>query len=237
MADNKPVDEIDALLSKDEETPTVPTTGKELDLGETQKSAEEMEWSKLSGSTQDRVRQLIKERNELRTNRVSPTITTTAPPPPPNLGPNNLTAQQKLEALEALRSIGGVTQEDLQSYKDRLVLDTEYSRLENSYNGTNGLPKFDRSEIEDHMKQSGIYNPEKAFKDLYEDEYIDWKSRQISGKGKTYSEKPSTTGVSPREVLTPDMINERISKPDGRAWYEKNRDKIKTLLPELSRID
>lgn len=224
-------------------------------------SPEELEWTKLKGNTQARFRTLLRERNELR-RQVEDTSTQQPvyqPPPPPTMQPQYPVTQQgmteqQLEAVNRLRNkYGFITQEDLdkmrledrESYKnlvqeirDDIILDNEYQRLEQGYNGNDGRPAFDRTEIEDHMKRTGIYNPEKAYLDLYAEELFDWKVEKMGGKteekpDQPYTAKPTSATATKTEPMSIDSIRERIRQPDGREWYEKNRDK---LLPQLASL-
>jgi len=244
MAKSK--DELDELI-QEEETPAEPTTEKGTGEEEvkTQPSEEELEWAQLKGSTQERIRQLIRERNELREKLKSMTNPREQVPPPAPpigpatqepIGPGELTWEQK-QAVETLRRFGIATKEDLQAVQDQIILDAEYSRLERLYDGSDGRPKFDRVEIEDHMRKTGIYNPEKAYKDLYEEELFDWRVAQSKGKPKekekTYTEKPTPSAEGKTEPISIESIKERLSRPDGRIWWEKNRDKILPILGEL----
>lgn len=248
----------ESIKTTEEETPSAPTAEKETTEGEsvapskeeeTPKtfSEEELEWSKLKGSTQDRIRQLIQERNEERNKRIqtegvrqpAPEI---PPAPLPNTGyanqqPTNeqMTAEQ-IQAVQSLRKYGIVTQEDLQAVRDRLILDSEYQRLESVYAGKDERPKFDRVEVEDHMRKTGIYNPEKAYKDLYEEELFDWKLKrtQKEEKGKEpYTTKPKASSTGKGEPITAESVREKLSSPGGREWWEKNRNKILPLMGEL----
>lgn len=207
---------------------------------EVKQTPEEMEWSKLRGSAQDRFRQLIKERNEYREKATTPMVT--APVPSyeqmpsrsnPLAGEIEMTPEQK-EAVENLRKFGIVTKDDLQAIKDQSVLDNEYTRLEAMYNGGRGEPLFDRVEVEDHMRKTGIYNPEKAFEDLYRDELYDLRTKgaDTTSRG-AYSAKPSASTASRTEPLTIDNLRARLREPDGQAWWEKNRERILPLMSQL----
>lgn len=216
---------------------------------------EELEWNKLGGGTQERVRQLIRERNELR-NTVQNLQTVQQPTPQQvqvapsvqNQIPGQLTPEQEL-AIENLRKFGVWTKKDqeeydrklrsqeadrLQEIEDNTLIETEYARLEAIHNGSDGLPAFDRALIEEHMKATGVYNPEKAYEDLYRDEIFDaWAKGQDGGKApSTFSEKPrsSTTQTEP---LTLDGLRERLRQPDGKEWWEKNRER---LLPQVGEL-
>ena len=126
----------------------------------------------------------------------------------------------------------------LQKMQDSIVLDSEYTRLETLFDGRDKSPKFDRVEIEDHMKKTGIYNPQKAFEDLYRDELYEFRhpkddetERQESRRA--FSEKPTRPGTT--DPLTVDSLRERLARPDGQQWWEKNRERILPLMGQLTK--
>lgn len=227
-----------------------PTTNQTVQ--DTVPSQEELEWSKLRGNAQQRFVHVLKERDELRKriDEIQSNQIQYVPPVPPiqpkAVDPDIVTDEQKLAVQRMKEKYGFATQEDieaerqgllgqLQKMQDNILLDTEYNRLETMYDGRDGRPAFDRTEIEDHMRKTGIYNPEKAFDDLYKDELFDWK---MSRHGKTdpterkqsFSERPSAMTATKSEPLTKESLKERLSKSDGREWWEANRER---LLPQL----
>ena len=246
MADVK--DELGQLIDEEEETPPAPTAGKGTGEGEgkPEPSEEELTWSSLKGSTQDRIRQLIRERNEWKEKAlaVEEARRTVVPPAPPTglatqqpAYPGELTPEQK-EAIETLRRFGIVTKDDLQAIQDQIILDAEYARLERLYDGSDGRPAFNREEIEEHMRNTGIFNPEKAYEDLYKDELFDWRvareREKQGGKPASFTEKPTPSAQGKTEPLSVESIRERLSRPDGKIWWEKNRAKILPVLGELT---
>lgn len=204
-----------------------------------QPTAEELEWNKLSGPVQKRVRHLLDERNTLRekVQTFEAQVPYVAPAPTVQQEqPLEVTPDQQ-QAIQNLRKFGILTQQDLQVVQDQMTLDNEYTRLESKYAGDDGKPVFDRSEVEAHMKDTGIYNPEKAYEDLYRDELFDWRLSQSSKRTDTpratYSERPSSSTASKTEPLTVDGLRQRLAQPDGRDWWEKNRERILPLIGSL----
>lgn len=225
---------------------------------------EELEWQKLSGSAQDRFRELIAERNQALNEREAllQTQSRPLPPPPPayeqtpqvtaDSGLGRKLTPQEIAALESLRSYGVLTVDDakalmaqnqmqeqkmkeyFQDMQDQLLIENEYRRLEGIYNGKDGKPSFDRTLVEDHMKRNAIYNPEKAYSDMYRDELYDWKYKSQQSGGKSfYSEKPvGSTGAS-TEPVTIEGVRARLQQPDGKQWWEDNRAKILPILGQL----
>lgn len=213
---------------------------------------EELEWNKLGGRTQDRVKQLIRERNQWREaaqTQPTPPVQQTYVPPVSvqnEIVSDKLTPEQEL-AIENLRKFGVWTKKDQEEYdrkqeakfqarqqevEDEVLIETEYARLEGVHDGSDGLPAFDRALIEEHMKATGVYNPEKAYEDLYRDEIFDSWARKGESSKPTYSEKPKPVS-NQTEPLTLDGLRERLRQPDGQAWWEKNRER---LLPQVGEL-
>ena len=218
-----------------------------------EKSPEELEWDKLGGGSQERFKQLIRERNTYKFQAEQATKTplpTTSPPVPnaPSSVDQNVTPEELL-AIENLRTKYGFwtkkdqeefekkQQEALESNRretqDEILIETEYARLEAVHNGSDGLPSFDRTLIEEHMKATGVYNPEKAYEDLYRDEIFDKYAKEHgSGATTTFSEKPHSVSQG-TEPLTIDGLRERLRQPDGKEWWDKNRDRLLPMVGEL----
>jgi len=209
-----------------------------------QATPEASEWSRLKGSTQDRIRELLEQREYLKTQveelskNYKPPVAPTQPAYQQEAGgqQGEITPEQK-QAIEGLRKFGIVTKEDISDLQDQIVLEQEYTRLENKFSGADGRPYFDRTEIEDHMRKTGIYNPEKAYEDLYREELFDWKQEQMGATRSyaqpAYSTKPTGSTASRTEPLTVESLRERLAKPDGKDWWNKNRERI---LPQLGQL-
>lgn len=63
--------------------------------------------------------------------------------------------------------------------------------LEGKYNGNDGRPKFNTNEILEHMQETGIRDPERAYKDKYESEIDQWRESQFTKRKTGFS---TTTG-------------------------------------------
>jgi hypothetical protein len=220
---------------------------------------EELEFNKLSGSAQERFKKILLKNKELAmqneelASRIQSVQQPIAPPvtaPEPVAEPNNLTADQE-QAIENLRKFGVWTKKDQQELEkkqkedmetqqrelqDNILIETEYSRLETVHNGSDGLPRFDRDAIEEYMRETGVYNPEKAYDDLYRDEIFDkWAKGQSGNESPVYSERPSVSVGSSTEPLSMEGLRERLRQPDGKEWWEKNRDRLLPVIGELFR--
>jgi len=249
MSENNQDDLNLDLNTEDEETPPAPTAGKGTGSGDEddRKSQEEIEWAQLKGSTQDRVRQLIHERDEARqlaNTKKQDTEVPPAPPAPPS--GSRLSAEQR-DAIDNLRAAGVITRDDLEQVvgkmleqnqlrEDRRTLNDAYEKLESQFDGSDFPVKFDRTEVEDFMRKNAIYDPLVAFKNMYEDEWIDWKVSQNGGtKSRTSirSERPTNSSNTKGEPISAEAISERLKRPDGKQWWEKNR---MAILPKLGDI-
>lgn len=115
-----------------------------------------------------------------------------------------------------LRSKGYLTQDDLAVERRS----QEYARLAKEYNGSNGLPKFDPTEVEIYAKKNGFSNLEKAYKDLHFDAFVQYQARHSTPPPS--SEKP--TGAD-RQVANTEFNAEAIAAMSDEE-YERNREKI-----------
>jgi len=99
-------------------------------------------------------------------------------------------------------------------------------------NVEDGRPNFDPTEVANHAKKQGIFNLEAAYRDLHWKELIDFEKKQSTTED-VETERPNSPSQSKpneRVKLTQDFLKERLSQPDGKEWYEKNRDKIMSAL-------
>ncbi|MDD4984696.1 MAG: hypothetical protein PHQ43_02730 [Dehalococcoidales bacterium] len=238
-------EEVSNNLPGDEEA-TAESEAPRDDREEAESSDVTSEWESLKGSTQERIRQLLQERDRAReeaekwrkqspgSSQLSEASELQGQSRLPER--EDLTEEQR-QAFDILKNkFGVVTQKDLQALKDRLALDGEHSRLERSYDGSDGRPKYDRVEVEDWMrKHPGIYVPEVAYKMMYEEELGDWSLRQAgrTKKSAPYSEKPKSSATNKTEPLSVESIRQRLNKPDGPEWWEKNRERILPLLGDV----
>lgn len=93
------------------------------------------------------------------------------------------TARYLLKILKKEGSI--LTRDDLDKERQIDRIESDMKSASKKLGKIEGLPKFDEEEVIEHMKETGIRNPEKAYKDLYEDEWFDHKVKQTK-KGKSY---------------------------------------------------
>lgn len=135
---------------------------------------------------------------------------------------------------EASKAVDAAVNERIEKMEARIVLDNEKTRLSNTYNGSDGRPKYDHDAVMKHAQRTGIYNPEAAYKDLHEPELIDWaiKEAQKSSKSSPYTERPTATSTTETGQLDRAALARILSTPEGRKWYEDNRDKVLSALQQ-----
>jgi hypothetical protein len=96
----------------------------------------------------------------------------------------DLSDEQIQQAREQAKKIGIVTQGDLdawyQSRRSAEKLLEECKGYEGEISGDDGRPKFNSEEILNHMADTGIKNPLKAYKDKYETELDSWKQKELN---------------------------------------------------------
>ena len=119
------------------------------------------------------------------------------------------------KAQEEARKLGLYTQADVEKYvsdnfpkfysqqraADKLLESME--GLEREIDGSDGRPKFVLDDVLAHIRETGIKDPLRAYKDLYETELDTWKEKKLSGSKREgiFSESSSTAGgKQPAEV-------------------------------------
>ena len=129
---------------------------------------------------------------------------------------SELTPEQKVKAKQALEQILGgpvMTQQEFrQAYlaerqAERLIEEAE--DLAETYNGADGRPVFKTEDILRHMAETGIKNPEKAYKDKYEKELDAWREQQLNKAKKPglYTETTTTSGTKQPTEVKPNRDN------------------------------
>jgi len=147
-------------------------------------------------------------------------------------GSQELDADSIRQAKEAAKKIGIVTDDGVAEFvqknfrqmymreraAEKLLDDCE--DFEKEINGEDGRPKFKTEEILQYMKETGIRNPEKAYKDKYEKEVDSWKEAKLglAKKPGMITEAGSTAGgKEPARVpVTKDNLQELIRESLGQ---------------------
>lgn len=117
------------------------------------------------------------------------------------VAPKPQPADPQLEAVkEQLKELGFVRKEDIdrdfkQREADKQVQD-ELSHLEETYNGSDGRPKFDRNKVIKFALEKQIGDLETAYEKLHKDAIINWHIEQAVSKSKGIkSEASDGSGV------------------------------------------
>lgn len=114
-----------------------------------------------------------------------------------NLSPEQqLQEEQAKKAREALKKLGVITQEDLEQIQKqeaaKNMFVSEMNRLESTYDGKDGMPKFEPQKVAEFMdsqmqKGNHISDPETAYRLMHFDAIVDAKAK--AQKSSAYSEK------------------------------------------------
>lgn len=160
----------------------------------------------------------------------------TAPAPTP-AKPQPELDEEAQKAAAYLKKLGFVQAEDLKKEREvlesRQALNLEHARLEGTFTGADGRPKYDRAKIEDFMRSRGIYDPEAAYTVMHKDELIEFEIKKATNqKPKPFVARPGSSGGTQggSDTITREMIADWLKTPDGRAKYEQNRPKILKMM-------
>lgn len=180
-----------------------------------------------------RINQLVGKVKELE-DKLSEVSSTTTPQPVP--GKKTLTPEME-KAAESIGNLGfqneDAVNKKIQQLEDRLLLETEHGRLETSFDGSDGRPKYDRKVVEKFMREKAVYNPQIAYESLYKKELTDFDVKQAQDGKTATPDSQSPSGQRQQQggdVLTREVIKEKMTTPEWREFYDKNREKILTLM-------
>ena len=192
---------------------------------------EEVEFNKLSGGTQDRIKSIWARaraaEEALESERTArPSY---VPPAPGALAPDQETAIRTLENFgiatdqKVDRKLGEVT--------NRILWEMEQKRLEEKYTGSNGEPQYIKDEVEDYIRkhpQYSGYAAEDVFKyKMFPEEFENMGTQKPVKR--TSSLRPTKAQVMD-ETLTPEYIEKRLQQPDGQQWYNDHLDEINNVV-------
>jgi hypothetical protein len=164
------------------------------------------------GKSQNRLKEMEAELEQLRGQATQPQQTEYSP-------------DQISQAREAAKKIGLVTDdafvENLSKHFRNLyrqereaekLLETG-TDLQAKIDGSDGRPKFVLEEILEHMSETGIKDLEKAYKDKYENELDQWKTKQLNRQKLTFvsNDNATVTNREPEAIkITEDNIESLI---------------------------
>jgi hypothetical protein len=214
--------------------------GSQIDAADNaSQSEEEVEFNKLTGSTQDRIRKLVHDKRDLldEVDTYKSTLRTIPPPPPQDNQPN-LDVQQ---AVRKLSDVGIATKEDVQNMVTGTVqtlrYEQEMQRLASAYTGKNNEPQFDRTEYEEFVRENPVYAnyyPEDVFKDkMFRDEFH---NGVVENASVPQTLKPTRTSQQ-KETFTPEYIEEKLKSlpvDERNKWYSENLNEINATLGKMT---
>ncbi len=227
--------DLDALLRSDDPTDDSSQDQQQDDGKEPDKSSqEEVEFNKLRGTAQDRIRQLVREKNQLKAEAEKARALAYKPtlPPAPPANPDFV------QAKKTLADAGIMTDEKFEQRmaerEARIRYEDKIRQLTQVENGDDGRPRFDKEEYEDYVRsnpQYQYYDPQDVFGIMYRQELTDWE----------WKHRNQPSGASPLknaktfrgdDVWTPEYINEHALEP---GWYDKNIEKINRVMDASQR--
>jgi len=134
-------------------------------------------WPEYTRTTQE-LKQLKEEKVKLEQERLNQKV---------NQGEQLSEEEVARQAREQARRIGLALNEDVEQKVTQKVMEVLEARdllntckdYEEEINGKDGRPVFKTQEILQYMDETGIKNPEKAYKDKYETQLDSWKEEQI----------------------------------------------------------
>lgn len=231
------MDPIDRMLQGDEAPSASQAENAQKENSEQLNQAgteEEAEFSKLSGSAQDRFREMYRRAREAE-NKLGTLSQNNFQQPQAPVRPADFQVKQALGQLdEAGLATKEYADKKLSDGFNQLRWEMEQSRLENRYSGENGEPKYIRDEVEDFMRnhpQYSSYMPEDVFKyKMFPDEFMNLaKNEGVRTSSRQTSVKPSKQQIR-QDALTPEYIEERLKAQDGDKWYEEHLDEINKVI-------
>lgn len=207
--------------------------------GAVNESPEEVAFNDLKGGTQDRIKTLIRERDEARQEAVRRDQLLRSQQTYNQYPQQNLSSDpQTRVALEQVERAGVATKTWAeQQINDRiggLIYNIELQNLERQFDGDHGMPKFDRDEYRDFVNknpQYQTYNPKDVYNIMYSEEIMDAKLQAKGGQPQptNSSLRPNRTTVR-EEQWTPESIEERLKETDGPDWYLQNKGMVNKIM-------
>jgi len=244
-------DELDAMLQGSDQVPASQgqIDDQDTDAGQgknpaAQQNPEEIEFNSLSGSTQDRIRRLAREKRELSERLVNlERLAGNGSQVPPAPG-SNFQTPDITNAVQRLSDVGIATDEKVERKLDEklnlLRWETEQQRLESKYTGANSEPSYVREEVEEfissHPQYRG-YAAEDVFRDhMFRSEFHNLDlTKQGSRTGQSTTLRPTKAQVRD-DTLTPEFIADRTDLkkyPDALEWQEAHRSQIDKVLSQM----
>jgi len=224
-------------------TTTTEPTGAENQTGAVDTgSPEEVAWNSLTGGSQDRFKQMARDVNRLRAEKerleqYASTLSIQNAYQPTAQGPIDPANPQVRDAVSQLSKVGIATKDEVSQQINQsignFIYNFELDKLGQQFDGSNGLPKFDRDEYTDYITRNPKYqgyDPVDVYNKMYSEEIMDAKIKGIGGQTQpTSSLRPNSTTVR-EEQWTPEAIEQRLQQPDRKEWYSKNIDLVNKVM-------
>ena len=155
---------------------------------------------------------------------------------PQPTGAAEITEELREKARKEAKALGLLTQEEAdarfaemldKSFRNRYMVEREGEKLyetaitlEKNYNGSDGRPKFVAQEMIEYMQETGIRNPEAAYKVKFEKELTDWQQKQFAERQPRdfFTESSSNAGRS-RSPQEPKITNDNLNDMVAHALY------------------
>lgn len=180
---------------------------------ETKEVPEQNRWAEKARKAEKELAQLKAEVEALRKPRV-----------------NEEVDPQTKAVKEQLQNLGFMTKEEVEAREKRQAEDNrvqaELSRLETTFDGKDGRPKFDRQEIIDFALEKQIGDLEAAYWAKHKESLLDWHIKQASTKTKGIKTEASDGSGSGEAGTTDTDLKEAAKRGDNAA--------LRTLLKRFA---
>jgi len=133
---------------------------------------------------------------------------------------------QEQQVKTMLNQYGYLSREEFEAELDKREqrlredanVNQELARLEQKYDGKNGLPKFDRKIVVEFALDHRLADPEVAYNTLYDKERLNWHIQQATGKSKgVKAESSDGSGAQSAGPADSDLMSEAM-KGDDQAF-------------------
>jgi hypothetical protein len=103
------------------------------------------------------------------------------------------------QVKQQLKALGFVSKDEVdqmtKQQQENARVAAQLEKLEGTYDGKDGRPKFNRTEVIKYALDKGIMDPELAYKTMHEKDLLDWHiQKAISNAGGTRSEASDGSG-------------------------------------------
>lgn len=172
------------------------------------------------GNTQEQIDQIATTLKEMKD-----ALTAQKPGAGDGEGEDVVAARQK----EWLKGMGFVTREEVEGAKTEakkeVLFENRVSKLEDTYNGSDGRPKFDRATVAKYAQEHELWvDPETVYKIMHEKELIDWHIKQATKKGNgPHVPAQPRSGVNPPSNKKSEDMTDKEFKENLTAKLESRQ--------------